>query len=53
MKINNTEFFIELLADEGKELYNEELGSITDRVTAPLDTDLSKWLEREILEIIE
>lgn len=49
MKINITEFFVEWLADEGKELYNEELDIATNRITAPLGTDLSNWKERDIL----
>ena len=50
MKINITEFFVEWLADEGKELYNEELDAVTNRITAPLGTDLSKWIERDIVD---
>lgn len=47
MITNNTEDFIEILSDEGKELYNEEMDLSTNRVTAPLGTDLSMWVERD------
>lgn len=49
--INTNIYFIELLAEEGKELYNEEMDLSTHRVTAPLGTDLSMWVERD--KIIE
>ena len=41
--------FIELVADEGKELYNATLDIKTNRVTAPLNTDLSNWVEIDII----
>ena len=46
--ITNTTDFIELLADEGKQLYNANLDIKTNRVTAPLNTDLSDWVEIQI-----
>jgi hypothetical protein len=46
--ITNTIDFIELLAEEGKELYNAKLDIKTNRVTAPLNADLSDWVEIEI-----
>ena len=46
--ITNTIDFLELLAEEGKELYNAKLEIKTNRVTAPLNTDLSDWVEIEI-----
>lgn len=45
MITNITEEFIEILSEEGMELYNEELEIITNRITAPLDTDLSGYKE--------
>ena len=50
MITNITEEFIEILSEEGKELYNEELDITTNRITAPLGADLSGWIEREIIE---
>lgn len=52
MKATITKDFIDLISDEGYELYNEELEIVTSRITAPLDLDLTKWIERKI-EIIE
>ena len=46
--IINTTDFIELLADEGKQLYNANLDIKTNRVTASLNTDLSDWVEIQI-----
>ena len=46
--ITNTIDFLELLAEEGKERYNAKLEIKTNRVTAPLNTDLSDWVEIEI-----
>ena len=43
--------FIELVADEGKELYNAALEIKTNRVTTPLDSNLSDWVEIAIFEI--
>ena len=40
--------FIDLIADEGKELFNGE--TATNRLSAPLGTDLSAWIERVIVE---
>ncbi len=45
MTTNTTEFFIEIIAAEGMELFNGELAA--GRVTAPIGTDLSHWIERE------
>jgi len=45
MITNTTEFFIEIIAEEGMELFNGE--QTANRVTAPIDTDLSDWIERE------
>lgn len=46
MITNTTEFFVEIIAEEGKELFNGQ--ESTNRVTAPLGTDLSNWTERAI-----
>jgi hypothetical protein len=46
MKRNETTY-IDLIADEGMELYNGEVA--TNRISAPLGTDLSEWIEREIV----
>ena len=46
--IINTTDFIELIAEEGFELYNANLDIKTNRVTAPLNTDLSDWVEIQI-----
>lgn len=46
MITNTTEFFVEIIAEEGKELFNGE--QTTNRVTAPLGSDLSDWIERAI-----
>ena len=48
MKVNKNEYFIEILAEEGKELYSEELDIVTNRVTFPLNADYSSWIERDI-----
>ncbi len=50
MTINITEEFIEILSEDGMELYNEELDITTNRITAPLGADLSGWIERDIIE---
>ena len=47
MKKIKSEKFIELFADEGKELFNGEVAC--KRVTAPLDADISMWIERDIV----
>ena len=52
MITNITEEFIEILSEDGMELYNEELDITTNRITTPLDTDLSGWVERDI-EVID
>ena len=49
MIINTTEYFTEILSEEGKELYNEELDITTYRVTFPLGVDYSNWIERDII----
>ena len=49
MIINNNEFYIEIIPDSGKELYNEELDISTNKVTFPLGSDISKWIERDII----
>ena len=49
MITNITDYFIEILSEEGKELYNEELDISTNRITTPFDTDLSGWIERDII----
>lgn len=51
MIINITEYFIEILDEDGKELYNVELDISTHRVTFPLGTDYSKWIERDIIDL--
>ena len=51
MITNITEDFIEILSEDGKELYNEELDISTHRVTFPLGTDYSKWIERDIIVV--
>ncbi len=48
MKTIKSEKFIELFADEGKELFNGDVAC--KRVTAPLDADISMWVERDIVE---
>ena len=61
MITNTTDKFIEILSEEGKELFKadgvDEEGiakeMITNRITAPLGTDLSEWGERIIPVIIE
>lgn len=50
MIINTTEHFIELLAEDGMELYNQEMAIVTNRITAPLNSDLSGWIERQITQ---
>lgn len=45
MITNTNEYFIEIIAEEGKELFDGE--HVTNRVTAPLGTDLSNWIERD------
>ena len=49
MITNVTEYFIEILSEDGKELYNEELDVATNRITTPLSSDLSNWIERDII----
>jgi len=39
--------FIDIFAEEGKELWNGEI--VTNRISAPLGTDLSIWTERDIV----
>ena len=51
MIINNNEFYIEILSEDGKELYNEELDVATNRITTPLSRDLSNWIERDIIDL--
>ena len=51
MITNITDYFIEILSEEGKELYNEELDVATNRITAPLGVDLSNWIERDIIDL--
>lgn len=43
--------FIDLIADDGMEFWNGEI--VTNRITAPLGTDLSQWIERIIEPKIE
>jgi len=43
MITNTTDKFIELLSEEGKVFRNGD--SFTNRVTAPIGTDLSAWVE--------
>ena len=50
MITNITEHFIELLAEDGMELYNQEMDIVTNRITAPLNSDLSGWIERQITQ---
>lgn len=50
MKIETTDF-IEIIAAEGFELVNGE--AITNRVTLPLDSDISQWTERQIVIVDE
>lgn len=50
MITNITEHFIELLAEDGMELYNQELDISTNRVTFPLGSDISEWIERNIID---
>lgn len=52
MIVNNTEFFIEILPELGKELYNESIDVSTNRLTLPIGADYSNWVERDI-QIIE
>lgn len=49
MIVNTTEDFIEILSEEGKELYNEEIDIATHRVTFTLGSDYSSWIERDII----
>ena len=51
MTINYNEFFIEILPEYNKELYNEELDVATNRITTPLSSDLSNWIERDIIDL--
>ena len=51
MIINNNEFYIEIIPDSGNELYNEELDVATNRITSPLGSDLSSWIERDIIDL--
>lgn len=39
--------FIDIIADEGMELWNGEIA--TNRISAPLGTDVSMWIERDIV----
>lgn len=41
------DLFIDLVADDGKEFWNGEVAA--NRVSAPTGTDLSVWIEREIV----
>ena len=50
MITNITEHFIELLAEDGMELYNQDMDIVTNRITAPLNSDLSGWIERQITQ---
>lgn len=47
MKTIKSEKFIELFAEEGKELFNGDVAC--KRVTAPLDDDITMWVERDIM----
>lgn len=47
MITNTTEHFIEIIAEKGMELFNGQ--ETTNRVTAPVGTDLSDWLERIVV----
>jgi hypothetical protein len=38
--------YVDIIAEEGMELWNGEVA--TNRVSAPIGTDLSMWLERPI-----
>ena len=51
MIINNNEFYIEILSEDGKELYNEELDVATNRITTPLSSDGANWIERDIIDL--
>ena len=51
MITNVTEYFIEMLSEDGKELYNAELDVATNRITTPLGSDLSNWIERDIIDL--
>ena len=51
MIINNNEFYIEIIPDSGNELYNEELDVASNRITSPLGSDLSSWIERDIIDL--
>ena len=42
------DLFIDIQAEDGFELWNGEVA--TSRISAPLGTDLSVWIEREIVE---
>lgn len=53
MIINITDFFIEILSNDYKELYNEEYDISTHRVTLPLGSEYSKWIERDKLQSID
>jgi hypothetical protein len=41
------DLFIDIIADEGMELWNGE--TATNRISAPLGSDISGWIEREIV----
>ena len=46
MVTNTTQYFVEIIASEGMELFNGQ--GVTNRVTAPLSADLSEWVERVV-----
>ena len=46
MITNTTEHFIEIIAEKGMELFNGQ--ETTNRVTAPVGSDMSDWQERVI-----
>jgi len=46
MKTNTTDKFIEILSDERMELFNGT--EATNRITAPIGTNLAIWVERII-----
>ena len=49
MIVNTNEYFIDIFAEEGKELYNEALDITSNRVSVPLNSDYSNWIERDII----
>ena len=46
MITNITQYFVEIIASEGMELFNGQV--VTNRVTAPFGADLSEWVERVV-----